>query len=233
MKEDIVKLVISFKDNPKGARFAYVLNLEKDPPEWENAPNYRDHKDLLSFKAFRDRLLAQRELAKTVPPKVKPTEVPAGSGTKMTLLPPEVEEAKEFERKDEELIIREIKGEIKERVLAQYFYDFMHAGRRVVGLSWAGVKAIIRKMGSIRIDELKVEEKKEGWLAICKAHDLRRNLDAVGVAYQPKRFPSGQENPFSLVVAASKSQRNAFRSFIEEKIAAEAYRAWLEEKQKA
>ena len=232
MREDIVKLIISFKDNPKGARFAYRLNLEKDPPEWENASNYRDHQDLLSFKAFRDDLLAQRERAKIAPP--KPIEVPTGGGAAVALLPPEVEEAKEMEQRDETFIIKEVKGDLKvlERALADYFYSFELRGRRVIGISYSGIKAIIRRMGHIEILEIKVEEKPNSWFVLVKARDKLKDLEAYGAAIQPKQFPGGGENPFALTISVSKAQRNAWRHFIDEKVVTETYRAWMEQREK-
>jgi hypothetical protein len=231
---DIVKLLVDFTDTPKGTRFGYRLDLSKDPPEWKSDPNLRDHPLLLEYKRFRDDLLARREAERTKPPAgaAKPAEVPAGEGAKLALLSPEVEEAKEMERRDEEMIIRELKGELKEAVLSQYFYDFVHKGRRVVGLSYAGVKAAIRKMGRVDTTELKVEEKPDAWLVIVKAVDKVKDISAYGVAYQPKRFPSGEDNPFSLQVAVSKALRNCWRVFIDEKIVTEAWRAYLEEKER-
>jgi hypothetical protein len=227
---DIVKLLVDFTDTPKGTRFGYRLDLSKDPPEWKPDKALRDHPLLLEFKAFRDKLLAER--AKVAPP-AKPIEVPTKEGAVVTLLPPEVEEAKEVERRDEEMIIREVKGDMKilERALADYFYSFELRGRKVIGLSYAGVKAIIRRMGHVEIQEIKVEEKPKSWFVLVKARDKLRDLEAYGAAVQPKQFPSGEENPFALTIAVSKAQRNAWRHFIDERVVTEAYRAWLERRE--
>ena len=232
--EDTVKLQIDFSDDLRGMRYGYRLNLQADPPKWRSDPNLRDHPMLLEFKRYRDDLLAQRERAKATPPPAKPTEASTGGGAKLALLPPEVEEAKEMEHRDEQMIIRELKGDLKvlERALADYFYSFELRGRRVIGLSYAGVKAIIRRMGRIEILEIKVNEKEKSWFVLVKARDKLKDLEAYGAAIQPKQFQSGGENPFALTVAVSKAQRNAWRHFIDEKIVTEAYRAWLEEKEK-
>lgn len=235
---DVVKLQVDFSDTPKGTRYGYRLDLNRDPPEWKSDRALHDHPLLLQFKRFRDDLLAQREGAivapKAVPPKAKSAEVPTGEGTTLALLPPGEAEAAEVERKDEAQIVTELKGEIKARVLSEYFYDFTHQGRRIVGLSYAGVKAIVRKLGSIKVLDLKVEEKSDSWVVIAKARDERRNLEAYGPGWQAKRIRlrNGQlvDDPFALQKAVGKAQRNAFRHFIEEKIIAEAYRAWLEER---
>ena len=232
--EDTVKLQIDFSDDPRGMRYGYRLNISEDPPKWKPDRALRDHPTLLEFKRFRDDLLAQRERSKTAPPpappKAKPTEISAGGGTKLALRPPEEEEVKEIARRDEALIIREVKGDLKvlERALADYFYSFELRGRKVIGLSYAGVKAIIRRMGHIEIIEIKVEEKAKSWFVLVKARDKLKDLEAYGAAAQPKQFLSGGENPYSLTVAVSKAQRNAWRHFIDEKVVTETYRAWLE-----
>ncbi len=239
--EDTVKLQIDFNDDFRGMRYGYRLNISEDPPKWKPDKALRDHPILLRFKRYRDDLLAQRhhrlllERSKTAPPPAPPkatAETPAGGGTKLALLPPEVEEAKEMEHRDEQMIIRELKGDLKvlERALADYFYSFELRGRKVIGLSYAGVKAIIRRMGRIEILEIKVEEKTKSWFVLVKARDKLKDLEAYGAAIQPKQFLGGGENPFALTVAVSKAQRNAWRHFIDEKIVTETYRAWLKER---
>ncbi|MBA7602749.1 hypothetical protein ES703_09845 [subsurface metagenome] len=241
--EDIVKLQIDFSDDARGMRYGYRLNISVDPPKWKPDKALRDHPTLLRFKRYRDDLLTQRhhrlllERSKTAPPPAPPkatAETPAGGGTNLALLPPEVEEAKEMEHRDEQMIIRELKGDLKvlERALADYFYSFELRGRKVIGLSYAGVKAIIRRMGRIVILEIKVEEKQKSWFVLVKARDKLKDLEAYGAAIQPKQFQGGGENPFALTVAVSKAQRNAWRHFIDEKVVTETYRAWLEEQKK-
>ncbi len=233
--EDTVKLQIDFSDDARGMRYGYRLNLQTDPPEWKSDKALRDHPTLLEYKRYRDDLLTQRERAKAALPKAKSTEVPAGGGTTLALLPPsETEEAKEIKRRDEAFIMGEIKGDLKvlERALADYFYSFKLGNRTITGLSYAGVKAIIRRMGHIAILEIKVEEKAKSWFVLVKAHDKLKDLEAYGAAVQPKQFQGGGENPFALTVAVSKAQRNAWRHFIDEKIVTAAYRTWLEERRR-
>ena len=229
--EDTVKLQIDFSDDARGMRYGYRLNIQTDPPEWKPDRALRDHPTLLEFKRFRDDILTQRKARVQIPTTApKPTEVPTGGGTKLALLPPEVEEAKEMEHRDEQMIIRELKGDLKvlERALADYFYSFEFRGRKVIGLSYSGVKAIIRRMGRIEILEIKVEEKEKSWFVLVKARDKLKDIEAYGAAIQHKQFPGGGENPFALTVAVSKAQRNAWRHFIDEKVVTETYRAWLE-----
>ena len=241
--EDLVKLQVDFSVSEKGSRYGYRLNPQPDPPEWKSDKALHDHPLLLQFKRFRDDLLAQREHGKTVPPpapqKIRPAEVSTGGGAKLALLPPEEEEeVKEIARRDEQMIIRELKGDLKvlERALADYFYSFKLRDRdgrtrTVIGLSYAGVKAIIRRMGHIEILEIKVEEKPKSWFVLVKARDKLKDLEAYGAAAQPKQFLGGGENPFALTVAVSKAQRNAWRHFIDEKVVTETYREWLKKQE--
>ena len=224
MEGNIVKLVVDFGKSPKGARFAYVLNLEKDPPEWENAPNFRDHPDLLSFKAFRDKLLAEREHRKPAEIGEAVRELPAGEG--QVLL-------QKVEAKDEEQILAEMRGDFKSEVLKQLFYSFEHAGRRIVGLSYKGVKQIVLKQGHIEVKDLELKETEKAWIAVCKARDKARDLELYGVSIQLKelvmRDGSKVPDPFAMTKAVSKAQRNAMRGLVSEVLVTETYKRWLEE----
>jgi hypothetical protein len=228
-----IKLVVDFQKTEKGARYGYRLNLENEPPEWENAPSLRDHQLLLEYKSYRDKLLAaEARTARTgaqAPPKPETgKEIEAGPGPVALQKTPEEERAEIMDRMDERQIITEISGEIRERVLEKYFYKFEHQGRTVIGLSYEGVKAIVRRMGHIRTELLRLEERDHGWLAVVKATDLKRNLDAIGTFYQPKFFiPSKQPNPFAATLALVKAQRDAWRHFISERVITETYREWL------
>jgi len=224
----IIKLVVDFKNSEKGNR--YGLRFDEVNGKWVNDLVLHDHPELLTFKAYRDKLLeAEKPEPIKATPKKENREISTGRGNQqLSLLPPEVEEARELEQRDESQIIKELKGELKEAVLSQMFYDFTYKGRHVVGLSYAGVKAAIRRMGHVEIVELKIDEKPDAWLVLIKARDKLRDLDAYGVAWQPKKFPSGEENPFGLIVAVSKAQRNVWRVFIDEKMVTEAWKTHLE-----
>jgi len=229
-----IKLVVDFQKSEKGTRYAYRLNLEKEPPEWENAPSLRDHPLLLEYKSYRDKLFAaEAQAPKNGTPKAPPRpetgkEIEAGPGLIVLQKTPEEERAEIMDRMDEKQIITEISGEIRERVLEKYFYKFEHQGRTVIGLSYEGVKAIVRRMGHIKTELLKLEERDYGWLAVVKATDVKRNLDAIGAFYQPKFFfPSKQPNPFAATLALVKAQRDAWRHFISERVITETYREWL------
>ncbi|MBC7219067.1 MAG: hypothetical protein H5T49_02890 [Hadesarchaea archaeon] len=227
-----IKLVVDFQKSEKGTRYAYRLNLDKEPPEWENAPSLRDHPLLLEYKSYRDKLFAAKAQAPQngtgAPRPEAGKEIEAGPGLIALQKTPEEERAEIMDRMDEKQIITEISGEIRERILEKYFYKFEHQGRTVIGLSYEGVKAIVRRMGHIKTELLRLEERDYGWLAVVKATDLKRNLDAIGAFYQPKfYFPSKQPNPFAATLALVKAQRDAWRHFISERVITETYREWL------
>ncbi|WP_309492761.1 hypothetical protein [Candidatus Hecatella orcuttiae] len=116
-----------------------------------------------------------------------------------------------MERKDEDQIIAELKG----AYLDEFVYSFEHGDRRVVGLSWSGVKEIAWRLGSISVDDLTVEDKGDFWLAKCSATDHVRGNRRWGAAVQPKKI-GDKEDVFALPKAVSKAQRNAIRAVIPE-----------------
>lgn len=225
-----VKLQIDFSDTPKGGRYGYRLDSQSDPPEWKSDPALHDHPLLLQFKRYRDDLLAQREPARVAPPpapKVEPAEVPTGEG--QVLMQKEVEE---MESKDDTQILAEMKGDFKAEVLKQLFYSFMSGGRKVVGLSYKGVKQIAMRQGHIMVKELELKETEKAWIATCKARDKAKDLEVYGAAIQPKEIVlrDGNKMPdsFAMSKAVSKAQRNALRGLISEVVVTEAYKRWLD-----
>ncbi len=225
-----IKLVVDFQKTEKGARYAYRLNLEKEPLEWETAPSLRDHPLLLEYKSYRDKLLAalsKQEKVQAAPTAEKELSIETGQRLTALQKTPEDERAEMVDRMDEKQIISEISGEIRERVLERYFYRFEHQGHTAIGLSYEGVKAIVRRMGHIKTELVKLEERDYGWLAVVKATDLKRNLEAIGAFYQPKFFfPSKQPNPFAATLALVKAQRGAWRHFVGERVITETFREW-------
>ena len=226
---DVVKLQVDFSDTPKGTRYGYRLDLQSDPPEWKSDPALRDHPTLLEFKRFRDDLPAQREERVQTPLGAKFVEVPTAEGQVLMQ-----REAEAMEAKDDQQILVEMKGDFKAEVLKQLFYSFESAGRRVVGLSYKGVKQMAMRQGHIEVKELELKESEKAWTAICKARDKAKDLEVYGVAIQPKEIilRDGGRMPdnFALIKAVSKCQRNALRGLISEVVITEAYKRWLEER---
>ena len=217
---DVVKLVIDFTDTPKGARFGYRLDLTHDPPKWIPDKSLHDHPVLLAYKRFRDDLLERGKPA-AIGEAVR--ELPAGEGQFLL---------QKVEAKDEEQILAEMRGDFESEVLKQLFYSFEHAGRRVVGLSYKGVKQIVLKQGHIEVKELELKESEKAWVAVCKARDKARDLEVYGASIQAKemvlRDGSKVPDQFAMVKAVSKAQRNAMRGLISEVLVTEAYKRWLE-----
>jgi len=229
--EDIVKLMIDFKNNPKGNRYGYKLDESVDPPKWKNVPALRDHQTLLEFKGFRDKVPTEpKPEAGSKPAPAAPREIPAGEGQVLMQ-----REAEALDAKDDQQILAELKGDLQAEILKRYFYSFKVNGRTVVGLSYKGVKQIARQQGHIIIKELELKETEKTWLAICKALDKARDLEIYGAASQPKeityRDGGKAPDPFALTKAVSKAQRNALRGLISETVVSEAYKAWMKREQ--
>ena len=144
--------------------------------------------------------------------------------------PESYEEFAIMERKDEEQILAELKG----HYLEEFVYSFEHAGRRVIGLSWAGVKECAYRMGGIDVVDCRVEDKGDYWLVLAKAVDRTTGSGRYGISTQPKKMKlkdgSEQEDLFSLPKALSKAQRNAIRGLIPEQYIKTFLDHYLQEK---
>ena len=219
---DVVKLVVDFTDTPKGARFGYRLDFAKDPPEWKPDKALRDHSVLLEFKHLRDDLLERGKPA-AIGEAVK--ELPAAEGQALL---------QKVEAKDDEQILAEMRGDFESEILKQLFYSFEQAGRRVVGLSYKGVKQMAIRQGHIEVKELELKESEKAWVAVCKARDKARDLEVYGASIQTKemvlRDGSKVPDQFALTKAVSKAQRNALRGLISEVVITETYKRWLKER---
>lgn len=131
---------------------------------------------------------------------------------------------------DEGQIVDEIKG----HVIEQYFYEFPQGNRQVVGISWAGIKYVARKMAEaghpISIEEKHLTVTNDSYIVEAAAMDLVTKEKRWGVAECPKymKLKEGDEkpDPFALQKAFSKAQRNAIRNFIPETAIQEGYKAW-------
>lgn len=134
-----------------------------------------------------------------------------------------------MEKRDEEQILAELKGEL----LEDFVYSFEVGGRKVTGLSWAGVKEAARRMGSIKMLSLDIDDLGDSWMARAKVKDLVNDLEMYGVSLQSKTMKSkGREiiDVFALQKCVSKAQRNAIRSILPEKFIAKMIEWTLENK---
>jgi len=146
-----------------------------------------------------------------------------------TSVVPEVVEQMPYslmERKDENQILAEIKG----NVLEEFVYSFPQGNRQITGLSYAGVKQIALKMGNIHCSEPILEENNGIWICKVKAIDVQRNLEMWGVSTQSKfmELRDGRKikDDFCLQKCVSKAERNALRKLMPEKIIIEMLKEW-------
>ena len=105
----------------------------------------------------------------------------------------------------------------------------------VTSLSYAGVKAVIMYMArkGYRIITSLAEfiETPDEFRASCKVTCVFDNgsVEMFGYSRQQKNFSSGAVNEFAFIQSGSKSQRNALRNVIPEKIATEMIKQYLKE----
>ena len=140
----------------------------------------------------------------------------------MSMLVPE--EIYLVEKRDEEQILKSMRGEI----VKDWVYQFTQNSRQITALSYAGVKEAIRQRGNIswypcdcchkpvhtEIDEAEIR-------AVVTAWDLERNVKFLGAASASRKLP------FSWVLAVNKAERNALRKFLPEKQIALLIDEWL------
>lgn len=209
---------IDFRRSTKGFRYA-TAGADFIPHEaLDSIP------ELKQFKELRDKLLAGEPVDVEEPVE----ESHASEESKVISPPKEPEDFALLDARDEEQIIEELRG----RVLTEYVYQFRSGGRTVIGLSLAGVRAIARAQGNIKLSELHIEDLPDAYLATVKASTPQ--FESYGVFKQPKRMKlkDGREveDEFALQKAVSKAQRNAIRGVIPERVALEMVNEWLKTK---
>lgn len=131
-----------------------------------------------------------------------------------------------MERKDEDQILQEIKG----NVIEEFVYSFPQGNRQITGLSYSGIKQIALQMGNIHCCEPILQENGSCWISKVKAIDVQRNLEMWGVSTQPKfmelRNGSKIKDDFCIQKCVSKAERNALRKLMPEKIIIEMVKEW-------
>lgn len=135
--------------------------------------------------------------------------------------------------------IEQIMHAMQGRLLDVSLYDFQQGGKRIVELSWKGVRETIAEMhatGKCRIGMLpeatqlsSAHEDGEDWYeALVYARDEITGATFSGFAREPKRMRlrgHTEENPktkfdvFAQTKAINKAERNALRKFIPERLA--------------
>jgi len=131
-----------------------------------------------------------------------------------------------MERKDEDQILQEIKG----NVLEEFVYSFPQGNRTITGLSYSGIKQVALKMGNIHCEEPILQENGSCWIGKVKAIDVQRNLEMWGVSTQAKfmELRDGRKirDEFCIQKCVSKAERNALRKLMPEKILIEMIKEW-------
>ena len=137
-----------------------------------------------------------------------------------------------MERRDEQQIIAELQG----HYLEEFVYSFEQGGRRIIGLSWAGVKECAYRLGGISVESCEVLELEDAWRVLAKAVNKADGSIRWGACQQPKtiKYRSGGEAPdeFALQKAVSKAQRNAIRALLPEVFIKTFIDRYLEEKRR-
>jgi len=152
----------------------------------------------------------------------------------------ELVEARPFllmDKEDEKQIIAEMRGEI----IKEYVYSYFKDGRRVEGLSLAGINAVSIHMAEVgnpmRVIEQNITEDAEYIKAVIKVgrYSVKNDGTEVGLdsAYGAKRqakfYASGKANPFAFEQAISKAERNARKKLIPEKVIVELMKQYKKE----
>jgi len=129
-----------------------------------------------------------------------------------------VEVFQTMERRDENQILAEMRGEIIEELI----YDIEIQGRRVTNLSYAGVKEATRRRGNIEILEVRTEESDSEIRALVRVRDHDNRIDVLGASAAEK------SKPFAYTLAVNKAERNAFAKLIPAKWYAVLIDEWLQ-----
>ncbi len=131
-----------------------------------------------------------------------------------------VEVFQTLERRDEQQILEEMRGEI----ISDLVYSTNIAGRLVTNLSYAGVKEAVRRRGNVEILDVRVEETDHELRALVKVRDHQNRIDVLGASSAEK------SQPFAYTLAVNKAERNAFAKLIPAKWLATLVREYLDRK---
>lgn len=137
--------------------------------------------------------------------------------------------------KDDAQILAEMEGKYLDEFV--YSFDVEGGKRKVTGLSWAGVKEVVRSAGGIEIEDIKITETDKSFRVLAKGRDTIRAISLYGIAEQPKKMKlkSGEfiEDAHALSKCVSRAQRNALRVLIPEATIKMTIEKYLSEKKKS
>jgi hypothetical protein len=94
-----------------------------------------------------------------------------------------------------------------------FVYEFQQGGNTVRGLTVAGIDEAANYRGGIEISHPEIDEKDTSYFVMVEARDTINKTNRWGCFEQSKK--QGQKvDPFALVKAVSKAQRNALRKIL-------------------
>jgi len=142
-----------------------------------------------------------------------------------------------MDKEDEKQIIAEMRGEI----LKTYVYSYTDKGRKVTGLSKAGIDAAVKEAGAhgeaMRILDKQVYRDEDcyevivtaGRFVVDKSGSGKEILldTTLGAKRQMKKYPNGKINPFAFEQAVVKAERNAKRKLLPEKLISELIKEYI------
>jgi hypothetical protein len=115
-----------------------------------------------------------------------------------------IEVFREMERRDENQILAELRGEL----LEEFVYSISIDGRQVTNMTYAGIKEASRRRGDMEILEVRTEADDKEFRALVRVRDHQNKIDVVGAS------SCERNKPFAYVLAVNKAERNAFAKLI-------------------
>jgi len=174
----------------------------------------------------------------TVPPAQAPTAPPpvftppaAAPPAQTVPVPPAGDddgECQEMDRLDEDQISDELRG----KTIGEYVY--IPKGSNKPRLSWAGVKAVVHRMGHIHTQDVIMKDIGDGFEGKAIVIDVRRDLQVIAFSRQSKKkqLRSGEivDDDQAFLKCSSKATRNAWYQLIPAPVARQMIQEWLKKK---
>lgn len=110
---------------------------------------------------------------------------------------------------DDRAIVEMMTGQ----AIEDYVYSFKQGGRKVEGLTLAGINEAANRRGGIQIDSVDYEEREHSWLAMAKATDTVTGSSRYG-AYEQAKAIGNRSDPHAFTKAIHKAQRNAIKQLL-------------------
>ena len=120
-----------------------------------------------------------------------------------------VAEYEVLDQVDDRAIVEMMTGQ----AIEDYVYSFKQGGRKVEGLTLAGINEAANRRGGIQIDSVDYEEREHSWLAMAKATDTVTGSSRYG-AYEQAKAIGNRSDPHAFTKAIHKAQRNAIKQLL-------------------